>query len=121
MKRYKSMAIILLVVLIIGIFPIYSNASDPVSNPNYYKPKTLTKENAGELNVMAGVILGAVNIVGTIIAIISVAIIGFRYLMGSLEEKAQYKETMGPYIIGAIMLFSGTTLVNVIYQIASKI
>ena len=39
-------------------------------------------------------------------------------MMGSVEEKAQYKETMKPYLIGAIMLFGIT---NILYIIQSVI
>ena len=43
-------------------------------------------------------------------------IIGVRYIMGSVQEKAEYKQTMWPYVIGAVLIFAGTTLVDIIYR-----
>ena len=37
-------------------------------------------------------------------------------MLGSAEEKANYKQTMIPYIIGVILVFSSSTLVNAIYK-----
>jgi len=46
-------------------------------------------------------------------------VLGIKYMMGSAEEKAEYKKTMIPYIIGAILLFAATTIANAIYTFAN--
>jgi hypothetical protein len=43
-------------------------------------------------------------------------IIGFKYIIGSVEEKANYKATMLPYIIGCVLAVSGTSIVSFIYN-----
>ena len=37
-------------------------------------------------------------------------------MMGSAEEKAEYKKTMVPYLIGAIVLFAASALAGGIYN-----
>ena len=37
-------------------------------------------------------------------------------MLGSVEEKANYKQTLIPYVIGAFVLFMGSTIPNVIYK-----
>ena len=37
-------------------------------------------------------------------------------MMGSAEEKAEYKKTMMPYIVGAALIFAASALAQVIYQ-----
>ena len=37
-------------------------------------------------------------------------------MMGSAEEKAEYKKTLLPYIIGAAMVFGASVLTGVIYN-----
>ena len=37
-----------------------------------------------------------------------------------LEEKAENKKTMIPYLVGAILIFASTTIVNVVYNIANS-
>ena len=40
-------------------------------------------------------------------------------MIGSAEEKAEYKKTMIPYLVGAILIFASTTIVNVVYNMAN--
>ena len=40
-------------------------------------------------------------------------------MLGSIEEKAEYKKTMIYYMLGALLLFSATTLPNILYKLTS--
>lgn len=57
--------------------------------------------------------------VGIVVAVVVLLILGIKYMMGSAEEKAEYKKTMIPYLVGAILIFASTTIVNVVYNIAN--
>ena len=48
-------------------------------------------------------------------------ILGIKYMIGSVEEKAEYKKTMMPYIIGTTILFAASTIVSIIYNVAIKL
>ena len=71
-----------------------------------------------KLENITGTILGIIQVMGTVISVVMLIVIGIKYMLGSLEERAEYKETLKPYIIGAFLLFSGTTIPQIIYQIA---
>ena len=49
------------------------------------------------------------------------SIIGIKYIMGSVEEKAEYKQTMWPYVVGAILIFAGSAFTQVIYEMMTKV
>ena len=66
-------------------------------------------------------ILGAINVFGVIVSVITLMIIGMKYMFGSIEEKAEYKKTATMYIIGAVLVFSVTTIPNILYKIGSSI
>lgn len=53
-----------------------------------------------------------------IAAIIGIAIIGLKYMLGSLEEKAEYKKTMLPYIVGCFMLMGTSIIIGIIKSVA---
>ena len=40
-------------------------------------------------------------------------------MMGSAEEKAEYKKTMIPYLVGAILVFAASTIANFVYNFVS--
>lgn len=85
-------------------------------DPDDYRPTDPTTDDAAELVDKVGIILGAVRNISVIVSVIVLMIIGFKYIMGSVEEKANYKATMFPYIIGCIMAVAGTTIVSFIYN-----
>lgn len=111
----------LLMILVVGIISItiissfqYSLAADNV-DPEKYNPNN-NQLNLKELTDKAGIVLGVVRNVSVVVSVITLMIIGVKYILGSVEEKANYKETMVPYVIGAVMAVAGTTLVSFIYN-----
>ena len=88
--------------------------------PNSIKANTTTVDSEG-VSSMAGRVLGALQIIGVALAVIILAILGIKYMLGSVEEKSEYKKTLIPYLIGAVLVFSGTTIPNIIYLIARSI
>lgn len=73
-----------------------------------------------EIQNFGGNIMGVINVVGVVVAVVVLMVIGIKYMMGSAEEKAEYKKTMIPYLVGAILIFASTTIVNVVYNIANS-
>ena len=83
-------------------------------NPDDYKPTANTDTTLAFQK--AGVVLGAIRNISAVVSVIVLMVIGFKYILGSVEEKANYKQTMMPYIIGCVMAVAGTTLVTFIYN-----
>ena len=69
---------------------------------------------ATRLESLANKIVGVIQVIGTIVSVIALIVIGIKYIMGSVEEKAEYKQTLKPYLIGAIMLFGITNILRII-------
>ena len=42
-------------------------------------------------------------------------------MMGSTDEKAEYKKSMLPYVIGAVLVFAASSIASVIYNLAIKL
>ena len=86
------------------------------------------KDINGNANINTGIIQNAGNQIATIIrtvgivaSVIILMILGIKYMMGSAEEKAEYKKTMIPYVVGAILLFAATTIANAVFNFPSGI
>lgn len=98
---------------------IASSTDDLLDDLDYYKPGTIGQET--EFTRKVGLLLGALNIVGAIASVITIMIIGFKYMIGSVEDKASYKKTMLPWIVGAVLVFTVTTVPNVLYKLGTSI
>lgn len=59
--------------------------------------------------------------IGSIISVVMLVILGIKYMLGSAEERAEYKKTLLPYVIGAILVFAASTIASMIYNIANTI
>ena len=70
-----------------------------------------------ELTKKANYIFTVLRTIGVVLSVVILIIIGIKYMLGSVEEKANYKETLLPYIIGAFLLFAGSVLPQIIYNI----
>jgi len=65
-------------------------------------------------------ILGIVSMAASILAIIILIVLGVKYMMGSAEEKAEYKKTLLPYFIGAFFVFGAGAICTVIFNMAGQ-
>ena len=109
-------AVRVLVILII-IFLLVSICSQTFAiDPEKYKPDDPTEQEAKAMTDKVEIILGAVRNISVVVSVIAIMIIGVKYMLASVQEKARYKETMLPYIIGFLMAIVGATLVSYIYS-----
>ena len=73
---------------------------------------------------IAGVGQKITNIISTVaivIAVIVLLILGIKYMIGSASEKAEYKKTMIPYLVGAVLVFGAGAIAKVVVNMASTI
>ena len=88
-------------------------------NTEDYKPtENISSER---LTAIAQNVIGVIQIIGTVLSVIIIIIIGIKYLIGSVEERAEYKKTALLYIIGAVLLFCTVTIVRIIYDLTSEL
>ena len=119
-KKYFKMLIILFifVVLSVGI------CSEIFAQDLGLGDKEAYKANQGTSDVFIDkieVFLGLISIVGTGLSVVILIIIGIKYMLGSVEERAEYKQELRPYLIGCFILFTGSTVPQIIYDIMQGI
>lgn len=111
MKILTFIATILLVISL-GTSTIFA------LTPSQVQP---TDPGTNDIQTLGGKILGILQTVGIVLSVIILVILGIKYMMGSAEEKAEYKKTMIPYIIGAVLIFAASNVAGMIYDWASTI
>ena len=60
-------------------------------------------------------------IIGICVAVIVAAILGIKFMLGSMEEKAQIKEALIPFIIGCIVVFGAFGIWKIFVQIGNRL
>lgn len=56
---------------------------------------------------------------GIVIAVVLSSILGIKFMIGSVEEKAQVKETLIPFVIGCIVVFGAFTIWKIFVTIGA--
>ena len=121
-KTTKIIKILLIVMLItlnfLNVVKVY--ASQPiVPDVNYYKP--IEEDTPEEVLDVAGTVVVILQVLGTAIAVITLMFIGIKYMTAGVEEKASYKKSMIPYLIGCLLLFTTVTIINAMYHLLDPI
>ena len=86
-----------------------------IENLDYWKP-SFNGENT-KFNSIIGKLVGALQTIGSIISVAALAILGIKYMISSVEEKAKYKETMIAYVIGCLLVFGISNVTSIIYNL----
>lgn len=123
----KIITIILLVTMLLTSFTTISQATEQSGasagtiNPEDFKPGDLTYSDTATAFRSAGVIVNAIINVGLVISIVIFMALGMKYMMGSIEERAEYKKTLMPMVIGTLMIFVSGKIVSIIWNIMSQV
>lgn len=116
-KTVKTVSIMLLAIMLIAILAgtVYAAGENGIQGALDNLKKPVYTEQS-KIQGLGQKIVGVIQIVGVVIAVVVILVIGIKYIIGSAEEKAEYKKTMIPYVVGAILIFAGSTIVNVLYN-----
>ena len=99
---------------------------DPTEDPDYWDPnkdqngQEIT-QNEPELLNKAGILLGVINVLGVVSAVIALVLLGMKYFIGSVEEKADMKKSLWIYILGIVLLVACSTLPNIIFNLSQGV
>lgn len=127
MKKNKIniliIAIILMFLFMLFLFPTKVQAqyeeirlAQGIIDPNDFEPNDLTQDDTKIVTGKAAKITGTIGVIGAIVSVIALIIIGIKFMLGSVEEKAEYKKSMIPYLIGVLIFFTLTQLLNIIVK-----
>ena len=70
---------------------------------------------SSSLVTIAGKVIGLIRNIAVIAGVILLTWIGLKFMLGSAEEKAKYKESLMPLIIGIIVVMSATQIATMIF------
>ena len=112
-KILSALMIVAMILMIVGNIAYATSPKDFKGTTGFSGESSITS--------LGNSVIGLVRLVGTILAVVILIVLGIKYMMGSTEEKAEYKKSMMPYLIGALLLFGTSTVISIIYNFAKGI
>ena len=122
-KRIFNHSIILcvIVILLLTLVP-YNVLATGVINPDDFEPEIETgKANGGIIAQKASGLVMVISVIGIIVMVTTLLVLGIKYMTGTITEKAEYKKSMIPYLIGAFIFFAISQILAVIIQMVDSI
>ena len=117
-KRVKIFSIILIVMMVLCTAITFVNAQEVLPNVNDYIPGN--EDVPTNFTNMVGIIANTIQVIGIVASVIVLVMLGVKYMVGSVEERAEYKKSMIPYLIGTIMIVAIGTIVRTINSLVSQ-
>ena len=120
-KTLKIVSTILMVVVLVAIL---SNTTVVMAmNPgDIAESLTGTSTSAADsVTTLGKKLIGIITTIGVVIAVVVLLVLGIKYMMGSASEKAEYKKTMIPYLVGAILIFGASAITKVVVSLGTSI
>ena len=111
----KIAYIIIFIVLILALFmQVNSVQATSITNiagsaDNFVNSGKTGADNAinsQTLNNTSSLIYNTLLIAGTCIAVLMAAVLGIKFITGSVEQKVKIKEALVPFLVGCIVIFS---------------
>ena len=113
-KNVKIIFNILMIAMIITVMflNVYSYATAAPDPSTFQGDASADVEG---ISTIGNQIITIVSTVGSVASVIVLVILGLKYMMGSAEEKAEYKKTLMPYVIGAGLVFAASAIAGIIF------
>lgn len=118
MKKLVSILMMAIMMVMVAT-PVF--ASDTKANSlqfstvvNNLKPTTPT--NTTDVMTVVSNVLGFIQWAAIIGGIIIISVLGIKYMMGSLEEKAEYKKSLIPLIVGIVVVMGATSIASILFN-----
>ena len=106
-KTVKIITILLLAIMIINFLTNITMAADDLLEPGNLSP---TAVNTGNLESTAGKVMGFIRNIAVIASVIILMVLGVKFMLGSVEEKAEYKKSFMPLIVGIVLVVAATSI-----------
>ncbi len=125
----KLIIFFIITVLFVNILSSYAFASSTLDNIvsdgdsfiSAGKMKADGNISEEELKGFSSTIYSVLLIIGTILAIIVGLILGIKFIAGSVEEQADVKKMLVPYVIGVVVVFGAFTIWKLLVDILQTI
>lgn len=118
-KQVKIISIMLMVILIMASLSSIVLAV-PEMGDKINQIGQGNDTNTAQIENFGKTLVTIFQVIGIVVAVVVLLVLGIKYMMGSAEEKAEYKKTMIPYLIGAALIFASSTIVNVVYSVINS-
>lgn len=111
----KIIPILLIALLLVATVSSTCFAASNILNDIDTQTNSATVNTTGMTKV-AGQIIKIIRYAAVIIGAVLIAVFGIKFMIGSAEEKAEYKKSFIPLIVGIVVVFGSTYIAQLLFN-----
>lgn len=125
-KVMKVMAVMLLAMIVVASMVTFVNAGetisfDGVSTDTVVEGAQDSSGAAASINRIIGSILTIVQVVGCGVAVIMLIVLAIKYISAAPGDKADIKKHAVVYVVGAVVLFAASGILQIVKNFAGNV
>lgn len=114
-KKIATILVVALLILSISSAVLATSALDP----NAIRPQY--SQGVSKVQSIAGYILAVAQAIAIAVAVIMLVVLAIKYFTSSAQDKADVKKSATAYVLGAVLLFGGVALLQMIQGFATQL
>jgi type IV secretory pathway VirB2 component (pilin) len=115
-KTLKIITTVLMVIFTVASFSQVVLAADTATSIIDGISADTSSVDATKLQTLANNVLGLIQIASAVAAVILVAVFGFKFILGSANEKADYQKSFIPLIVGVVVVFAASSIAKLLFS-----
>lgn len=118
-KTIKVIAILLMVITMVTFLNTIVNADSTTTATDVANAigKNIQLKSNETLMGKVGDVVGWIRTIAVIAGVILLTVLGVKYMLGSVEEKAEYKKSLMPLVIGIVVVMFSTQIATWIFSV----
>lgn len=116
-KMSKIISAVLIITTILSAFTMVFAGDNVPPIPTGSKPSS----GADDVSSITSMVIYVIQIIAFAAAVIMLIFVGIKFLTASPEGKAEIKKTAIIYVVGAILLFAATGILQIVQSLAGNI
>lgn len=120
-KMMKVVAILLAAVLVVALAGSVFALDEEGFKLDQFKGKGDDGKAAESITNIIGALINIIQIIGTGVAIIMLIVLAIKYISAAPGDKADIKKHAVVYVVGAIVLFAATGILQIVKNFSKNI
>mgnify|MGYP004507728871 FL=1 len=112
-KVMKILTVLLLIAMLCNICTTVFADFD-----GFAEIKPASSQLATSVQNIGGYILGIAQVIGMVVAVVMLVVLAIKYISAAPNDKAEIKKHAVVYIVGAIVLFAASGILQIIKNVA---
>lgn len=112
----KLLSVLMIAIMLVSVVsvPVHAKAADILGNID--KDVESATGNTEGIQKMAAKVIKWIRNVAVIAGVLILTVLGLKYMLGSAEEKADYKKSLVPLVVGIIVVMAASQIMAMIFS-----